>query len=297
MIIIQLTGGLGNQMFQYAAGRYLSMKYKTPLTLDLSFLLDRSPRKNFVFRDYNLDIFQIDPNITSQNNFINFGIKAHKIQRLFHIVRQKINNKHPVYVRESENGFDVKFFSIPSHAYLEGYWQSEEYFKEIVPTIRKDFTFRSVLDKNAAELAKTILSVNSVCVFVRRKEYVSIPRINLHHGVCEEAYFNASVQRMSETINGMNLFIFSDDIEWCRSTLRYDFPCTIVDHSFAGDQYGQYLHLMSLCRHFIIANSSYGWWGAWLNNDPNKIVIAPKQWYKNPKMDTSHLLPQNWIRL
>jgi hypothetical protein len=297
MIIVQLSGGLGNQMFQYAAGRSLSLKHHTGLRLDLSFLLDRTPRKDFVFRDYDLGIFKIDPKIASKNEEHNFGLKARKIKRMLYTLRQNLNHNLPVYVRESQYGFDSKFFSIPPHAYLEGYWQSEDYFKEIEETIRKDFTFKEPLDEKGSEMARIIFSVNSICMFVRRGDYVSLKNTTMHHGLCEKEYYAQSFQLISQNIANPEVFVFSDDLEWCRSNFKFNVPTYFVDNTYSGYKFGQHVQLMKLCRHFIISNSSFGWWGAWLNPDPNKIVIAPKQWYKDSQMDTSHLIPKNWIRL
>jgi hypothetical protein len=297
MIIVQLAGGLGNQMFQYAAGRSLSIKHKTDLMLDLSFLLDRRPRKDFVFRDYNIGIFKIDPKIASKNEELNFGFKARKIKRMFYCLKQRMNRSLPMYVSESHYLFDSKFFSIPSHAYLEGYWQSEDYFKEIEVTIRKDFTFSDPLDEKGLELAKNISSSNSICLFVRRGDYASIKSTIIHLELCGIEYYSKAFKYISEKTDNLEVYVFSDDLEWCKANIKFDRPTIYVDNSFAGNKYGQHLHLMKLCRHFIISNSSFGWWGAWLNPDPNKIVIAPKQWYKNPQMDTSHLIPNNWIRI
>jgi hypothetical protein len=297
MIIVQLSGGLGNQMFQYAAGRYLSLKYKTDLKLDLSFLLDRTPRRDFVFRDYDLGIFKIDPIIAIKNEEINLGIKARRIKRVLYNMKQRMNHNLPVYVRESQYKFDSKYFSVPSHAYLEGYWQSEDYFKEIESTIRKDFSFKEHLDAKGSDLARNISLANSVCMFVRRGDYLSLKNTNMYHGFCEKEYYFQSFRLISDKTTNPELFIFSDDLEWCRSYLKFDVPTYFVDKAYSGINYGHKLHLMTLCRHFIISNSSFGWWGAWLNPDPNKIVIAPKQWYKNSKMDTSRLIPKEWIRL
>jgi hypothetical protein len=202
-----------------------------------------------------------------------------------------------VYVRESPRGFDPNYFSIPSHAYLEGYWQSEEYFKGIESTIRRDFVFKDRLDEHGTALAEIINSVNSVCLFVRRGDYVSEKNTSQYHGVCDKEYYDRSFRLISEKTENPVLFIFSDDLDWCRTHLKFNISTYYVDNLYSGHKYGQHLHLMTLCRHFIISNSSFGWWGAWRNQDSRKIVIAPKQWYKSPSMDTSHLFPNNWITI
>jgi hypothetical protein len=291
-----LAGGMGNQMFQYAAGRYLSEKHQTTLKLDLSFLLDRTPQKGYVYRDYDLNLFNIQENFAHPNEVVSFG-KHRRLGRVLYMIRQKTNPNLPLYVRESPYHFDPRFFLIPGHAYIEGFWQSEKYFKDIEHIIRKEFTFRDDLDERGHEMAKKIKEVNSVCVNIRRGDYVSIPKTYLHHGVCDEDYFDRAVQMIADKISNPHFFVFSDDVEWCRDNLHFDYPSTVVTQDYAGKQFGQKLHLMTLCQHYIIPNSSFGWWAAWLNPNPDKIVIAPLQWYRNPRMDTSKLAPLQWIRI
>jgi hypothetical protein len=296
MIVVKLQGGLGNQMFQYAAGRCLSEKYKTDLKLDLSFLLDRTPREDFVFRDYDLDIFDIHPKLASSSEIVSFG-KPHRVSRTIYSFKRVINSKLPEYLCEYPFGFDPRFFRTSENAYLYGYWQSERYFKAIESIIRNEFTFCERLDSRGIEMSEQIESVNSVCLNVRRGDYVTSAVASQHHGVCDEGYFAKGVEVVASHIRSPHIFIFSDDIEWCHDHLSFDYPYTIVSHDFAGKKFGQYLHLMSLCKHFIIPNSSFAWWAAWLNSNPGKMVVAPIQWYKNPKMNTRYLMPEKWIRV
>ncbi|MCK9410393.1 MAG: alpha-1,2-fucosyltransferase [Bacteroidetes bacterium] len=297
MVIVELAGGLGNQMFQYAAGRYLSLKHQTDMYLDLSFLNDRTPRADFVYREYGLEIFQLNAQFVSPEASVALRPSRRTIQRQLYSLKRMFNSSIPLYLKEADSGFDSRLFTAPSNVFLEGYWQSEEYFQEIIPAIRRDFTFVGEIDPGARELVHSLQGEHSVCLFVRRREFVTMKKIHAHHGVCSEEYFTAAVKRMSQHVPNMQLFIFSDDIDWCRTMLHFDVTTQIVDHTYAGKHFGQYLRLMSFCRHFILSNSSYCWWGAWLNNRPEKIVIAPSRWYKNPRMNMSHLFPNGWIRL
>ena len=283
-------------MFQYAAGRYLSEKHQTSLKLDLSFLLDRSPRKDFVYRDYDLSLLNVQENFAQPDEIVNFG-KYRRVGWALHMVRHKLNSSLPAYVHEDSFHFDPNFFQIPAHAYIEGFWQSEKYFKDIEPIIRKEFTFRDDFDERGHEMAKKIKEVKSVCINVRRGDFVSIPQANLYHGVCNVDYFIRAVQLVAGKIPNPHFFIFSDDVEWCRDNFRFEYPSTFVTQEYAGKKYGQKLQLMTLCRHFIIPNSSFGWWGAWLNNNPDKIVIAPKKWLNDVSIDTKDLIPEGWIRI
>jgi hypothetical protein len=297
MIVVKLAGGLGNQMFQYAAGRFLAEKHNTQLKLDTSFLLDRKPRKNFIYRDYDLDIFNIQVSFASANEILSFG-KFRTLGRLTYVVKQRLFNKqYPVYVRENPYRFDPKFFHIPSNAYIEGYWQSECYFKPITNIIRRDFSFYKPLDRLGREMAQQVSMVNSVCLNVRRGDYVSIKATNKHHGVCEKDYFHRGISFIADKIEKPHYFIFSDDVEWCRDNLVFDYPHTIVENKYAGFKFGQKLQLMTMCKHFIIANSSFAWWAAWLCSHSEKIVIAPLNWYRNPRMNTQYLIPNSWVRI
>ena len=146
-------------------------------------------------------------------------------------------------------------------------------------------------------MAERITSVNAVCINVRRTSFVTNPQENKFRGALEVPYFEAAVRHMQHNIADPVFFLFSDDIGWCRERLGHVQPAVIVDHSVAGRKFGQYLRLISLCRHFIIPNSSFGWWGAWLGTAPDKVVIAPRQWYRDARMDTSRLTPPEWIRM
>lgn len=296
MIIVKLAGGLGNQMFQYAAGLNLAIKHRTKLKLDLSFLNDRTPRKDFVYRDYDLDIFNINVDFATESEIVKFG-KYRLIGLFIYAIKQIINPKLPKYVCENYYNFDPNYFEIQSNSYIEGYWQSECYFKQIETVIRNEFTFREGLNALGKNMAKKILSVNSICLNVRRGDYVSIKSTNMHHGVCEKEYFYRGISIIAEKISNPYFFIFSDDIEWCQNNLMIDYPNIIVDNSYAGTKYGQKLHLMTLCKHFIISNSSFAWWAAWLCRNPEKIVISPLLWYRNPLMNTQYLVPKFWIRI
>ena len=145
-------------------------------------------------------------------------------------------------------------------------------------------------------MADRISSVNEVCLNVRRGDFVSISVANQHHGVCETDYFSRAVNIIGEKVSNPHLFIFSDDTEWCRANLRFEHPSTLVDHAYAGKKFGQHLQLMIMCQHYIISNSSFGWWAAWLNTNKKKIVCAPEKWFNTHDYDTKDVIPANWIK-
>lgn len=293
MILVKLAGGMGNQMFQYAIGRCLAERHKTSLKLDLAFLLDRTPRDNFVYRNYDLGIFNIREEFASPSETVDFG-KHYRIGRVLYSIKRLLDPTRLLYVRENPYGFDDRFSSFLDNVYLEGYWQSEKYFKDIEGAIRQEFTFKNPMTIEAQKLQAEISSCNSVCVNVRRADYVTNPVANKHHGVCGLDYFSQAFSLVKSRIRNPKVYIFSDDIEWCRMYMKFDCPYFVVGHEYAGEKFGQYLNLMSACRNFIIPNSSFGWWGAWLSNNPEKIVVAPKRWCQDSKYDKSSIYPVGW---
>jgi hypothetical protein len=296
MIIVRLEGGLGNQMFQYALGRMLALKNNTDLKLDLALLRDRTPRRtqsNFVFRNYDLDIFAIKAQIARRSHlpfryrFYLFGRFKHRLDALR---RRYIHNPAS---EKAFCSFDPSILSIGPDAYLEGYWQSPKYFKDIDDVIRNDFKLKGPLSEKSQKLMEEIGSCASLCVNVRRGDFVTSD----FHGTFGKDYYDRGIERILKTQRIEKIYIFSDDVSWCREHLRFPFPTVVVDHEYAGEKFGEYLALMSACKHFIIPNSSFAWWAAWLSTDREKLVIAPNQWFLDTSIDTSDLIPENWERI
>jgi hypothetical protein len=275
MIIVTLMGGMGNQMFQYALARSLSLKYNTPLKIDLSFLKNRNMGAGFIYRDYDLNLFNV---------YEDFEIGR--------ISATKINEPHFHYTK---NISDIICNSPNNNFILNGYWQTPKYFEEFEDQIRKDFTFRDRIedaDDYIKDMLNKIKSSNSVLLNVRRTDYLNTN----YHGVMGNEYINKGVELLESKVEDPHYFVFSDDVEWCKENIKYD-NMTIVDHSYKGDRFSYYLQLMKNCKHFIIPNSSFAWWGAFLNEDSDKIVIAPKQWFTDSNINTNDLIPDSWIRI
>lgn len=184
---------------------------------------------------------------------------------------------------------------VSHNAYLAGHWQSEKYFSDASETIRSDFTFRHPLTKQNAELAGRIGQTMAVSLHVRRGDYVSDTKANAAHGLCSLEYYRAAVLLMAEHVECPEFFVFSDDIAWVKANLKIDFPSRYLDHNQGAESYND-MRLMSLCRHHIIANSSFSWWGAWLNPNPDKLVIAPKKWFAYDS-NVADLFPAGWVSL
>jgi len=292
MIIVKLMGGLGNQMFQYALGKHLALKHHTKLKLDLTFLLDRTPRPDFTFRDYELGIFNINASFATDKevfNFLNVPKFTHWKDRL----KQKIYRYHH-FVEEQFN-FDEKVLNLPRNTYLEGYWQSEKYFTGCQQEIRKVFTFKDSPSSYYAALNEQTQKCNSVSVHFRRGDYINNPVIKSYHGECTVEYYEQAIAKIRSLVPSAVFFMISDDIAWVKKQFAGQDHFVFVENGKGAGH--EDMQLMSQCRHNIIANSSYSWWGAWLNANPEKIVIAPKKWFNDNSRNTENIYPHAWITL
>jgi len=291
MYVIRLTGGLGNQLFQYALGRRLSLLNDVPLKLDISaYAEDRQ-------RTYDLKHFNICENFASPTEVADM-IGGTRLMRL---MRRTLDRFQPyyrrVYVHHTQTFcFDPNMFRVRKHVYLYGTWQSEKYFTDIAEEIREDLSVKTPPDEANTVMARTIHNLTAVSVHVRRGDYVTNPTTHKHHGVCPPEYYQAAIARIAQSISQIHLFVFSDDPAWAKDNLHFDYPATYLEHNGPDKSYED-LRLLSLCQHHVIANSSFSWWGAWLCTNPHKIVVAPQTWFSGFTGDTRDLVPETWIRL
>ncbi len=287
MITIKLAGGLGNQMFQYAFGRSLALRKNTSLQLDTTSL---QQGEGTTSRAYALDTFQIGVPLVAASS-------AQK--SLVNKIRGRLERQFLPYYRRSvvvQQGhrFDPRLFSCHPDAVLEGYWQSERYFADHVDTIRQDFTFKDAPTGKNAEHAALIQRTPAVSVHVRRGDYVSHPLASAVYVALDARYYHRAIAHLA-TLTGKTFtyFVFSDDPAWVEKHLSIPSPYHLIDNN-GPDQAAEDLRLMSLCQHHIIANSSFSWWGAWLNASPNKAVIAPQQWFKAGQGSGDDLVSKTW---
>jgi hypothetical protein len=292
MIIVKLMGGLGNQMFQYAAGRCLSHLHKTELKLDLAFLNADSKNK-YTQRNYGLNVFNIDAGLANELDLKPFlplekGKITRALQRKLPILYFK------VVANESGHSFHKEFYSYPKHVYLNGFWQSEKYFEPVKDIILKEFTLKEKLSNENEELAGKIRNSNSVSLHIRRGDYVDNKEAFDFHGSCSLEYYKEAINYLKNKSTGTSLFVFSDDVAWAKDNLKVDVPVHFVDMNNPG-----YIdmHLMSICKHNIIANSSFSWWAAWLNQNPDKVVVAPVKWFAKENQRTPDIYPDTWVKL
>ncbi len=297
MVFVKLMGGLGNQMFQYAAGLAVARRAGASLRLDTTLLADRPGQDGR--RTFELHRLKISAKVASPIELAEAtgGQAAGWRARLLAARRMAgLAMPQPPVLRERHFHFDPVVLEAPGHVYLVGYWQSERYFEEVRDALPKEFEPKSAPAGRNRELAGLVRSVPSVAVHVRRGDYVSRAPTAAVHGACEAAYYEECFAEMERRVPGAAYFVFSDDPAWVREHMALPARATVVDHN-PPEMAHEDLRLMSLCRHDIIANSSFSWWGAWLNANPGKVVLAPRRWFLDPSFDTSDLLPEGWIRV
>lgn len=287
MIRVKLMGGLGNQMFQYAFGLSLSRKLNTTLELD-TFYLDQ--RKNLskesVIRSLDLDVFKLRADVKFYSGNRNYLIR--NINKIF-------PKRFRSYYVERHFQYDPSVLSIRrKNIIVEGYWQSYKYFNDFESILRDDFIFKFPIMSDSNLLYQEIQQTNSVCLNVRRGDFLTDKTL----GYKDVEFFKIAITKL-EHVTGIKhkYFIFSDDIEWCSNNFNFIENKIIVDHSHKGPKFSNYLQLMMSCKHFIIPNSSFGWWAAYLSTNSEKIVVAPEIWFLDPKIDTSDLIPKEWYRV
>lgn len=288
MIQMHLKGGLGNQLFQYALGRHLSLIHNSPLLLDITSF------DNDKLRNYSLDAFNICAHIAPINPKNTF------LKRLIHKIQfiKPFKYLRPPGTVIVENGFSFQpeIFNCSTNSYLDGYWQSHRYFDAIAPIIRSDLTLKYPLSEYLAILESEIKSTNSVSIHVRRGDYANNPAITTYHGLCSLDWYQQAFEKMQTIVTDAKYFVFSDDPDWVKANLKLNAPTVYISPSADGKE-AQDLYLMSQCQHHIIANSSFSWWAAWLNPNIEKNIIAPKVWFSGANHDTKDLIPNDWIRV
>ena len=299
MITVHLQGGLGNQMFQYALALRLSKDYNTPIALNIVSLLN-DPNAHAV---YCLNIFNNKEPIPlfPPMRFYQFARRVPKfVLKVLAWVMFKISKIRQNILTDKDNPFifHQDILDSASNHHLMGYWQSYKYFEGVEDRIRHAFKFTLSKSATALEYRQQIeTSVAPVCIHVRRNDYLKIQKIYSNFWIIDIDYIQAGLQIIKiKCSKPLDLFIFSDDINWCKENLKLDYPMTFIENkgakNFADDMW-----LMTQCHYFIIANSSFSWWGAWLSEYVNKIVVAPKSEHWHPLLETKDLIPDNWIRI
>jgi len=313
MIIVKIFEGIGNQMFQYAYARRQSLRYAIPFKLyivnkkesmpEMLSEIDQQKYKvvrrwyenDSIHREYLLQSFNIEENPASEvevydiincngGNFIEYKWKV-------------LKNKIVPYYRKSivkENlkiCFDRNLLKTKSNSYIEGYFTSELYFKDYAEVIKKDFAFRYQPSEINCEKMQKMQQKNSVCLSIRRGDFVNNPK----HNVCSMNYYKKAIENLSRKIENPFFYIFSDDNEWAKNNFTTEFPHEFVTHNFPN--FIEDFRLMQSCKHHIIPNSTFSWWAAWLGEQADSIIIAPKQWLHSDTIDYSRVVPDRWVKI
>lgn len=287
-------GGLGNQLFQYAAGRRLAVARGTELVLDLGWFRHDAPHyatpRTYELQDIPLPVRMISlpPETISRWEG---GLRARA--RRWPSRRTRL----PVIRQQDDTvGVDERVLSAPADVVLIGYWQSERYFHDVAETIRADLELPAAPAPRYWALLDAIHSSEAVAVHVRRGDYVTVPRTARFHGSLPTSYYHHAMRRVAERVSARpRVFVFSDDPEWAEEHLSFELPTEHVGRS--GWPPAAELRLMASCRHHVIANSSFSWWAAWLAEHPGQVVVTPSAWFRDAAADSSAIVPSRWLRI
>lgn len=288
-VIVKLNGGLGNQMFQWAFARMIREMTEMDVSLDMSYF-----SKSYS-RPYQLDIFEFRPEfvedpMTKLKLAIIWTLRSFpSLSNLFGFTLYSEPHFH----------FDKNVAKIKSNTFVEGYFQSELYFKCVERKLRDDFRFKELPDGINQKMIDKIKSKNSISLHVRRGDYVEKKRYQDMYATCSLDYYRRGVEYIAKESGSEEkptLFVFSDDIDWARDNITLPYERVFVNIN-SGETSWEDMRLMSLCNHNIIANSSFSWWGAWLNKNEEKIVIAPEKWFNDENIIQTDIIPKSWVRI
>lgn len=299
MIIIKISGGIGNQFFQYAFAKALEFRRGIEVKIDRSHF--DMQNKNITKRIFLLDNFKLSLKIAKREDFKKIGVPFPpengfwgKIKKAIFKVEEYFRpDGNKKIIEDTTFGFDDSIFKIRDNSYVSGIWPSPRYFKSIEDIVFKDIMLKNHLSKNAEFFLGKIQEYNSVSIHIRRGDYLKYPN---KFGLCSLEYYEKAVEKIKQSVISPVFFVFSDDINYAKENLKIGHNVFYVSGLDVEDY--EELVLMSKCKHNIMANSTFSWWGAWLNKNRNKIVIAPKMLRKDDK-NTSDFIPQewNWIRM
>lgn len=295
MIIVKISGGLGNQLFQYSFGRYLSGKFNTELKFDIQTNYTSS---DFTSRSVGLGNFNINLNLATKKEIYEFKYFDNEfIARIERKLVQKLPFLNRRYVVQNLNKSQKNDQNYKNDCYYDGYWQSENYFKPIASILKQEFisNFKPILDDTNSFFLQEIRNSESISIHIRRGDYISIESNKSRFSTCSLKYYEKVINYLKDKINLPLFFIFSEDIDWVKNNFKGEHFRMVTNNSKSPEID---LFLMSNCKHNIIANSSFSWWGAWLNCNKEKVIIAPEKWYNGKLNDsTMDLIPETWIRM
>ena len=277
-------------MFQYAVGKQLAIINNCPLLLDSNYLKCQgdAEKNNFTNREFQLNQLNAQTVIAGNRELKNVFSKSKYFRRFFGKEFQIIN--------EDPTQFIQSILSLRGNIYLNGYWQSEKYCSNIKSIILNDFSVSSPLVGKNKILSEQIQNSQSISVHIRRGDYISNPLFADVIGTCKPEYYQQAISLFNSKLKKTVFYVFSDDIRWAKENLKLSSKIIYVDHNTESNCVED-LRLMSLCKHNIIANSSFSWWAAYLNRNPGKTVIAPQLWFKDSSLFNKDMIPDSWIRI
>jgi hypothetical protein len=287
MIAFRAQGGLGNQLFQYATARRLALRNQCSLVVDHHWFI--KPRADVTPRQLELNRYPVEMRLASPADLLFWTpMRSRFGNYLGPLLPMKL-------VREQGACANDSVLSGSANTYLSGYWQSEKYFADIWEQLVSDLTPIAQPSSEDSRLIEEMRDVQSVSVHVRRGDYITLKSAAAYHGTCSVEYYRQAVSYIAERVQSCALYVFSDDPDWTRANLQFPFKTTYVIHN-SPDNAVDDLRLMSHCKHHVIANSSFSWWGAWLAKRSGQIVVAPGKWLQvdRPAPD---LCPSDWVRL
>lgn len=284
-VYVRLLGGLGNQLFQYGMGRTLADARNAELVLDPRFILRKGCISGLA-----IDEFAIRARYLTEAEATHFKEPVWKLSRA---LRRQIN-PWLGYYHETVHSFDAAALAQSLDVMLSGFWQSERYFANHGPQLRTDLVLKRQMPSAAVKLATQMASSHSVAMHVRRGDYLTNPKALIKHGVTSAHYYQTALQLMIEKLGDVDLYVFSDDPDWVRTNIQYHKIIFVSDFGFSAEQD---LWLISTCQHQIIANSSFSWWGAYLNDYDSKIIVAPQPWFDAKHMEQQDIIPADWNTL
>jgi len=297
MIIVSIYGGLGNQMFQYACAKALALRLGVELELDISLVCDRTESENFTFRNYELDAFNIIDQIANINvvrkyvpNIYNASDLSKKLFKIKRFLTRKT-----FYYEKTKFQFENRINLINDNSLIFGYFQTEKYFLSIREELLKIFTLKEVIVNENRLILNDINKNNSVSIHIRRGDYLKLSYQELDI----QNYYSKAIEIIREKVKNAVFYIFSDDQLWVEENFKqFDIEKVVIKNNIGKKSFMD-LFLMSQCKYNICANSTFSWWGAWLNTYPDKIVIAPKKWFKEGEFEkcTYDLIPVDWLQI
>lgn len=299
LLITQILGGLGNQMFQYALAYRIARDFDLDLRLDTSVMDNHSRRTDAANRSFDLGLFALTPQRATKTE--RWLYNAHGLPMG---VRAMCRALAPFTKRRvvTERGFRFEPDLLPLRkppAYLAGLWQSWKYLIGYEKAIRKEFEFREPLPPSLFEHRDSLRAATSVAIHVRRGDYVSNPVDSATLGFVGEDYYRRAIDVVCHGPVAVNrFFIFSDDLDWCRSNFHWlPASVTFVESSRCESRPAHHIdfQLLAQAKNFIIPNSTFAWWAAWLSTAEQKLIVAPKRWFNDPALDSSDLCPPEWI--